>query len=130
MGRDRHTNGHSPISLIFIGAFLVAIPLVAVFVLAPDPVTGLRSAVSRWSGRGEVPLWWGIAFNSVAVLIGLAAVTAGGRRLVVGPPREQVSRRARGLCHRCEYPLHGVPGPNCPECGTPRIFQRIGADES
>lgn len=75
------------------------------------------TAVPAWLVGFSIVTW----FTIVEVLLLMAAAATldlAGRALRCITPALRLARRASaGLCRRCGYPLLGLPGPRCPECG-------------
>jgi len=59
----------------------------------------------------------GVVALIVAFLIRLVLLV---RRIFFPPPRRPLSAPSPYNCHVCAYPLRGVAGAFCPECGTVR----------
>jgi hypothetical protein len=60
---------------------------------------------------GVIPMWPGLLANTALYAL-LLFVLFGG----IGAGR-RASRRVRGRCEGCGYPLRSLPTPVCPECG-------------
>lgn len=95
-------------------------------------ITSLR----RWySYPISAALPWAVV--PVVLVIGIA-VFFGNRRLRRCVPellRQELLDCGVPICVACGYPLFGLPGPNCPECGTPfneqaRQILEVDADPS
>src|SRR5262249_34895964 len=64
------------------------------------------------------PLLWGSVVNTSLAFVflrSIVSVTAQGRRRW---------RAQRNACEQCGYPLSGLPGDTCPECGGRRGGRR------
>jgi hypothetical protein len=55
-------------------------------------------------------IWADAVFLAVVLPLSLVGCYLGAKRRPFLEP---------GLCRMCGYPLHGLAGPRCPECGTP-----------
>lgn len=94
-------------------------------------ISDVELADSAWAVAGERPvghietLWSGYLQNvatAAALVLAPYAVNFGLVPCLWGLPatlraRRRHTRLSRGLCPRCRYPLHGLAGNKCPECG-------------
>lgn len=71
------------------------------------------SGIQGFGGRGRVE-WMGLAIVGLTLLSGVALWFAAGwvSRLAFRMPA------GRNQCPKCKYPLEGLAGGKCPECGT------------
>ena len=85
-------------------------------------IIGGASALFAWflHGYGIVDFaaaYW-LCGCTTAIMFGVAG-DCGTRRCVLPLLREELLARQIPICVPCGYPLQGLPGPNCPECGRP-----------
>jgi len=59
-----------------------------------------------------LPVWGGLAVNSMVMGVPVLLIAIGARSVV------RRRRRERGACEGCGYPLGGLGELPCPECGT------------
>lgn len=66
-----------------------------------------------------IPDWLGVATTSLLTFA--AALVGGGVRRVIRAVTSHPSRSPdrRAVCLNCRYPIEGISGSVCPECGTP-----------
>lgn len=99
---------HPRVRALVAGAVLMCVGFVVGLVVVP-------TNVARWgfvellSSAGVV---MGASLAGYLVVGGVSLALARWAGRVVAP-------RDLNRCERCDYPLIGLPGPRCPECGTP-----------
>ncbi|MFN7021197.1 MAG: hypothetical protein ACK4WH_07715 [Phycisphaerales bacterium] len=83
------------------------------------------SVTTRPMSDAFIPDWLGVATTSLLTFA--AALVGGGVRRVIRTVASHPSRSSdhRGLCLNCRYPLEGISGSVCPECGTPVSIRPI-----
>ena len=89
------------------------------------------AAVAVFLTRG----WFRLSNQWLRVIIAMVVGSTGG--ILLAQPLLRRARiramvqllRCELRCIACGYPLKGLPGTNCPECGAPRPFPMTGRDD-
>lgn len=84
----------------------ITLPLPCLSITWGSWLVAAAERVSPWAERGAIGVLALLGTAPVFVMVWLALLV-----------RAERTRRARGLCVACTYPLRDVEGLRCPECG-------------
>lgn len=84
----------------------ITLPLPCLSITWGSWLVAAAERVSPWAERGAIGVLALLGTAPLFVMVWLALLV-----------RAERTRRARGLCVACAYPLRDVEGLRCPECG-------------